>query len=300
MFGLDYVYVNLILVSISTALKCGSVEDIGQILLSESYVTCQSLNLKQDRAICEIYSAEDEYNLVCLGLSNCKMPVTLCPDGNINKTCFPLRDDTSLSYQCICHSKRRAEAIVPVTEWTPWTTSTNPYQAFTSERSLIVSSQEWTVLQEFSYFRPTNVYIISHYNLPVSVFSASSSLGGHESNFAHLNYNDRPCAWVGSESKPWLQMTLPTQYVVVGALIQQRCDSPYNNQYATRVKVTTSVDGVNWQTIIESEDVIYDVYHGPGKYSLWFPRAYTNRYWRIQVLNYSQYPSVRADLIGYK
>ena len=146
MFGLDYVYVNLILVSISTALKCGSVEDIGQILLSESYVTCQSLNLKQDRAICEIYSAEDEYNLVCLGLSNCKMPVTLCPDGNINKTCFPLRDDNSLSYQCICHSKRRAEAIVPVTEWTPWTISTNPYQAFTSERSLIVPSQEWTVL----------------------------------------------------------------------------------------------------------------------------------------------------------
>ena len=298
MFGINYAYVYLIIVSIPTALKCGSMEDIGQILLSQSYETCQSLHLKHDRAICEIISTEDENSLVCLGLSNCMVPVTLCPDGNINKTCFPLRDDNSLSYQCICHSKRRAESIIPVTEWTTWTTSTSPYQSFTSERSLIVPSQDWTVLQEF---RPTNVYIISHYNLPVSVFSASSSLDGHESNFAHLNFNGhRPCAWVGSGSTPWLQMTLPTEYVVVGALIQQRCDSPYHTQYATRVKVTTSVDGVNWQTIIESEDVVYDVYSGPGKYSVWFPRSYINRYWRIHVLNYNIHPSVRADLIGYK
>ena len=115
MFGLNYVYVNLIAVSISTAVKCGTLEDIGNILLSESYTTCQSLFLNQDRLICEIHSKEDENNLVCLGLSNCKMPVTLCPDGSINKTCFPLRDDNSLSYLCICHSNRRAESIVPVT-----------------------------------------------------------------------------------------------------------------------------------------------------------------------------------------
>ena len=148
---------------------------LGQILLSESYKACQSLDLNQNRVICEIYSEEDEINLVCLGLSNCKMPVTLCPDGSINKTCFPLRDDNSLSYLCICHSKKRAESIVPVTEWTTWTTSTNPYQSFKSERSLIVPSLDWVVLQEFSHFRPEKVYIISQYQLPTStVYSASS------------------------------------------------------------------------------------------------------------------------------
>ena len=294
--------VILILTFIFTTVTC-SVDNIaGQILLSDSYKTCQSLDLNQDRVICEIHSEEDENNLVCLGLSNCKMPVTLCPDGSINKTCFPLRDDNSLSYLCICHSKRRAESIVPVTEWTTWTTSTNPYQTFKSERSLIVPSQDWVILQEFSHFRPEKVYIISHYDLPYSVFSASAIHGGgHESYRAHLNFitNSPSCSWVG-KGQSWLQMTLPTQYVVLGALVKQRCDSCCRNQYVTRVKITTSVDGVNWETVMESENVIYDVYNGQGKYSVWFPRSYTNRYWRIHVLSYNSYPSMKADLIGYK
>ena len=286
-----------------TPVKCSAVKHIrGDILLSESYQTCQSVDLNQDRVICEIHSEEDENNLVCLGLSNCKMPVTLCPDGSINKTCFPLRDDNSLSYLCICHSKRRAESMIPVTEWTTWTTSTNPYQSFISERRLIVPSLDLTVSQEFSQYRtPTKVYIISHYNLPSSVYTASVTLGGHETYRAHFDFSGSGSyAWVGGGSTPWLQMTLPTQYVVVGTIIKQRCDSCCRNQYATRVKITTSVNGVSWETVTESEDVIYDVYNGPGKYSMWLPRASTNRYWRIQALLYSHHPSMKADLIGYK
>ena len=68
----------------------------------------------------------------------------------------------------------------------------------------------------------------------------------------------------------------------------------------TRVKITTSVDGVNWETAIESEDVIYDVYDGFGKYSVWFPQSYTSRYWRIHVLAFHIHQSMKSDLIGYK
>ena len=95
-----------------------------QVILSQNFYTCKIVDLENSRFICEIHSEEDENNLVCLGLTNCKIPVTLCPDGSINKTCFPLREDNSLSYLCICQSKRRAESIVPITEWTKWTTST--------------------------------------------------------------------------------------------------------------------------------------------------------------------------------
>ena len=228
------------------------------------------MDLENSRFICEIHSEEDENNLVCLGLSNCKIPVTLCPDGSINKTCFPLREDNSLSYLCICHSKRRAESIVPITEWTTWTTSTNPYHAFKTERSLIVPSLDMTVSQEFSQYRThTKVYIIPHYNLPGSVFSASSQYDDHEAYRANLNEGGAPCSWVGNDQSPWLQMTLPTQYVIVGTVIKPRCDSCCKQHYVTRVKIATSVDGVSWETVIESEDVIYDVYDGFGKYSVW-------------------------------
>ena len=268
-----------------------------QILLSQNFQTCKNVDLENSRLICEIHSIEDENNLVCLGLSNCKMHVTLCPVGSINKTCFPLRDDNSLSYMCICHSGRRAESIVPLTEWTTWMTSTNPYQSFIHEMSLIVPSLDLTVSQEFC--QPTKVYIIFLYNLPDSVFSASSWHGGHDAYKANLNV-DASCSWVGNDQSPWLQMTLPSQYVVVGTVIKPRCDRCCRQHYVTRVKISTSVDGVNWETVIESEDVIHDVYNGFGKCSVWFPRSYTNRYWRIHVLSFQNHSSMKSDLIGYK
>ena len=283
--------------------KCINLKALGDILLSESYKTCHSLDLKQDHVSCEIHSEENENNIVCFGLSNCKMTVTLCPDGSINKTCFPLRDENSLSYQCICHYKRRAEFIASATEWTTWTPSTNPYQSFKTERSLIVPNLEWVVLQEFSHFLPINVYIISHYQLtPSSVYSASSTHSDvYEPEKASIDtILSQYCSWAAKDDPSWLQMTLPTEYVVVGALIKQRCDTQAGIQYATRVQITRSVDGVTWQTVIESEALHYDSYNGQGSCSVWFPQAYTDRFWRIHILDSYGHPSMRADLIGYK
>ena len=284
-------------------IKCNSSGKIIEaILLSENFQTCQSVDLNQDRVICEIHSEEDMNSLVCLGLSSCKMPVTHCPDGSNNKTCFPIKDDNSLSYQCICHSKRRAESIVPVTEWTTWT-STNPYQSFKTERSLIVPSLEWTVLQEFSRSTPTMVYIISSYQLPPAVYSASSAINDkHGAGRAAINFitDDVACSWAAEDTNSaWLQMTLPTKYVVMGTLIKQRCDGTYV-QYATRVRIATSVEGVTWQTVVESESLSYDSDDGEGSATVMFPQSYTNRYWRIYLISYHSHPSMKADLIGYK
>ena len=294
-----------ILLSIFAAVICSSTGNtVGQILLSESYQTCQSVDLNQDRFVCEIHSQDDENSLVCPGVSKCKMPVTLCPDGSINKTCFPIKVDYSLSYQCICHSKRRADSIVPVTEWTTWTTSTNPYQSFIYERSLTVPSLHWDVLQEFSDYAPANVNIISYYKLATSVYSASATWNGGccAASRASIDFtlDVMACSWVGTDPPHWLQMSLPTEYVVSGVLIKQRCDSCCHNQYATTVKITRSADGSSWEIVIDSEDLTYDSYDGHGSAIVWFPRAHIAKYWRIQILNYNAHPSMKADLIGYK
>ena len=289
--------VSFILTVTSTIVKCSNMKAIGEILLSESFQACKSVDFNQDRFICEIHSEEDENNLVCLGMTACKMPVTLCPDDSINKTCYPFKDDNYLSYQCICHCKRRAESIVPVTEWTTWMTSTQPYHTLRSERSLIVPSLDWTVLQEFSHYRPSLVYIISNDQLsPSSVYSASSKyspdLGGVEASI------DSCGGWAAKHNNlDWLQMTLPTEYVVFGAYIKQRCGT---EQYPTRVKITRSADGASWQTVIESENLSYNSYDSEKLCSVWFPQTYTDRFWRIHVLAYINHAAMRADLIGYK
>ena len=289
----SFIWVYFIFAMTLTIVKCSNLKSVGEILLSESFQACKSVDLKQDRFICEIHSEEDEENLVCLGMPTCKMPVTLCPDGSINKTCYPFKDDNYLSYQCICHCKRRAESIVPVTEWTTWMTSTQPYHTLRSERSLIVPSLDWTVLQEFS---PSKVYIISNYQLsPSSVYSASSVYrSGLDTSKASIDNIGADCSWAAKNDPSWLQMTLPTEYVVFGAYIKQRCDYL---QYPTRVKITRSADGASWQTVIESENLSYDT---QGSCSVWFPQTYRDRFWRIHVLASYRHASMRADLIGYK
>ena len=300
--SLIYYYVYFIQIAALTIVKCSNMKALGEILLSESFPACKSMDLNQDRFICEIRAAEDENNIACLETSSCNMPVTLCPDGSINKTCYPLKDDHDVSYQCICHSKKRSESIVPVTEWTAWMTSTSPYQSFKSERSLIVPSLDWTVLQEFSLYRPTKVYIISNDQLsPLSVYSASSY---YDNNFrphqASIDYAVvAHCGWASKSNDypSWLQMSLPTEYVVIGAYIKQRCG---HTQHVTRVKISRSTDGVlSWQTVIESEDLIYDFYGGGGSCSVLFPQTYTDRFWRIYALAFNLHASMRADLIGY-
>ena len=184
-----------------------------QIILALNFQISKDVDLKSNHLICEIHS--EDY--VFVRSSGCEMPEPLCPDGSINKTCFPMRDDKILNCQCICHSRRRADFIVPVTEWTTWAASTNSYQPFAGERSLILPLVNQAVVQEF---RSMDVFKISYYNLPSSVSSASSTSAGHEAFIAHLNFGSvGPCTWLGTGSTPWIQMTLLAQYVVVGAVI---------------------------------------------------------------------------------
>ena len=186
---------------------------------------------------------------------------------------------------------------MPVTEWTKWMTSTQPYHTFRYDRSLIVSSLDWTVLQEFSRYRPSTVYIISNDQLsPSPVYSASSHFSG---NFqpTRASIDTTGCGWAAKYDPSWLQMTLPTEYVVVGVYIKQRCDIW---QYPTRVKITKSADGASWQTVIESENLSYDSYDKQGYCSAWFAQAYGDRFWSIHVIAAYLHAAMRADLIGYQ
>ena len=52
--------------------------------------------------------------------------------------------------------------------------------------------------------------------------------------------------------------------------VKQRCDDCCL-QYATIVKITTSLKGVSWQTVVESESLTYDSYDGQGSATVMFP-----------------------------
>ena len=76
-----------------------------------------------------------------------------------------------------------------------------------------------------------------------------------------------PSSWAGNDLSSLLQMTLPTKYIVVGAVNKQRCENI--DQYVTGVESAISVDGVIWQTVIKHADVIYHVYNGQLSLSSW-------------------------------
>ena len=152
----------------------------------------------------------------------------------------------------------------------------------------------------------TDVQYIAKNSLPDSVFTGSSYWGngnGHSPKPARIDsYFTSACAWAAAyktfDFAPWLQITLPGQYEVIGVYIRQKCDMV---QYPTVVNVTMSVDDVLWQDVVIGEHIAtrYSDYYTQGSVSLWFPRSYATRYWKIYILEYVGHPSMKCDLIGY-
>ena len=159
--------------------------------------------------------------------------------------------------------------------------------------------------EEYSRISTGIQYIGANNSLPDSVFTASSYWRNnrHTPERARIdNYFTGACAWAARykvfDFGPWLKITLPGQYEVINVYIRQRCDSV---QYPTIVNVTTSVNDVYWQDVVIEEYIAtrYSSYDKQGSVSVWFPRSYTTRYWKIYIVEYVGHPSMKCDLIGY-
>ena len=208
-------------------------------LCQNNFPNCSDVGMNMDRLICEIRSDRDEtYLMRPSGLSHSTVSVSKCPDGTIRKTCFPEIDLYKMSYLCFCHSICQDTQQVPETTWTLWSDLNSPYEGFRSWRKLTFTYDDSLnpIVAEYS----NNVYekeyknIVSAYGLTGSVYSASSIYSSeHEAYRAHIDFTAADiCSWAArsGQSNNWLQITLPSWYVIVGVYIKQRCDAANRHQ----------------------------------------------------------------------
>ena len=275
----------------------------GILLIQTNYTACEDVEIYNQRLVCEIHSQEDEIKIERFGLSGCYGSTLSCAEGDI-KTCMPLMTLNTLHYQCFCHSEQIAnqEHLVSDYYWTDWQKLARHVAGFIYIRKLMINNGTECVAEEYS--RTLRVqYIVSDYDLPDSVFSASAvwnnAIDTHGPHRARLdNYTTYGCGWTGARSNPWLKITLPDQYKVMGIYIKQRCD---HLQYPTVIDVITSVDDVLWQDVVKGENITsrYSSYDLEGSVSVWFSKAYTTRYWKIYIVEFEWHPAMKCDLIGH-
>ena len=276
----------------------------GAILVKDNYKRCKDVNLHTERLVCEIHSQEDEMKIERFGLSGCYGSILSCAEGDI-KTCMPLMTFNTLHYQCYCHLDEQG-TVVSDYYWTLWEKLNNNYCGFIYKRNLVINNGQDYMAEEYRRFAPGVQYVVANNSLPDSVFTASSYFrlqSNHAPARARLDdYFDQACAWAaGLDDKvhPWLKITLPDQYNVLGVYIKQRCD--HGLQYPTVIDVTTSVDDVLWQDVVRGEVIAtrYSSYDMQGSVSVWFPRSYKTRYWKIYISEYYSYPLMKCDLLSY-
>ena len=235
-------------------------------MMNSTEMRCGDMNLATQRRVCEVFTVDDERNMLCGGNERddkCNRPLILCPDGSLNKTCFPVSDSNLMHYMCLCHSARDHQMYVPTAtqaSWSPWKRLTDHTKGFAYTRKLYLTSSSKCQLQEFDSLMLMN--IVSEYQLPHSIFSASSTWGGNLQGpygpyRARIDmYLTAACAWVAHVQVPpdWLQIQLPPVYYVGGTLIKKRRDK---DQYPKVTTVKTAKDDLQWQDVIVNQSLQY-------------------------------------------
>ena len=272
------------------------------VLMEKPEMRCADMNLTTERRLCKMMSMDDGRHLLCGGNgqdNTCNRPISVCPDGSLNKMCFPLSTSNSINYMCICNSIGDHVSLgskVTQTSWSPWLRIADQ-EGLNYTRKIYTNSSSKCLLQEYRSVILMN--IISEYQLLDSIFSASSVAADsrHASHRARLDmYFDFPCGWVaGAKStSEWLQIQLQPSYTVGGILIKKRCDQ--FNQYSKAVTVKTAEDDLQWQDVIVNQNLLY----ADDEATLWFPMIYTTPIWRVYVTDYYDHPAMKCDLKGFR
>ena len=296
------VYLHLALMVLTRMVLYTIADPTGAILVSNDHPRCKDVNIHTQRLVCEIHSQEDEMKIEGFGLSGCYGSTLSCAEGDI-KTCMPLMTINTLHYQCFCHADEEGSSTVNYNYyWTQWQERDKHFRGFRYNRKLMIDNEMDHLAEEFSLY-PDILYIVANYSLPDSVYSASSQLNlDHGIIRARIdNYFAQPCTWTAhtSDSYPWLKISLPNEYTIIGVYIKRRCDDYV--QYPTVVDVMTSDDDVIWQDVVVRDDIAsrYSSDDGQGFVKIWFPNLYTTKYWKIYIFEFVGYNSMKCDLLGY-
>ena len=298
----------LFVLVICKRVSCLSDFATGSVLVKDSYPPCREINFHAESRVCEIQSSEDEEIILRFGLSGCYGSTLSCPEGDI-KTCMPQLTINNLHYQCLCHRTSKQTLVDIDAYWTEWVRLTQHFRGFVYKRELLANSGADIVTVEYSMAVDTPQYIVSAYSLSDSVFSASSQLGEDRSYGpfkARLdNYIGPECCWAAAPDDPetpWLQISLPGQYTVIGVHIRQRCRT-YPLEYPTVVSVSRSDGDGQWQEVLIQENIAsrYSSYDSKAKgvANVWFSQKYTTLYWKIYIIQYEEMAAMKCDLIGY-
>ena len=273
------------------------------VLMNITEMRCADMNITTERRVCKMMNVDDGRHLLCGGNgqdNTCNKPISICPDGSLNKMCFPLTSSNSINYMCIC--KSIGDNVIQVsmaspTSWFPWLRLTDQ-DVFNYARKIYTNSSSKCLLQEYRSLILMN--IISEYQLPDSIFSASSVSGDsrHAPHRARIDmYFDFPCGWMAGpkSTSQWLQIQLQSSYTVGGILIKKRCDQNFNH-FAKVVTVKTAEDDLQWEDVIVNQNLQY----ADDEAALWFPKLYTTPVWRIYIPVFYDHPAMKCDLKGFK
>ena len=202
---------------------------------------------------------------------------------------------------CLCHSPcDQCTFTTNKASWSPWQTLTGHKTGFGFTRRLYMDSSSECLVEEYDSQFVVN--IISEYQLPDSIFSASSTYPStpsvpHAPYRARIdNYFTSPSSWVSGSTgtSGWLQIQLQQSYSVGGMLIRKRSDLFV--QYPTAVTVKTAKGDLQWQNVILNQNLQYK----DDDAILWFPMLYTTPVWRVYINAYHSYPSMKCDLRGFQ
>ena len=290
-----------ILVSMLRSVRggCGVGLDETQIqaVINQPSPQCSEVNLLTERLVCQVTSADDTESIEKYVKSICQF--TSCTVDEVTQTCQPVMTRNTLEYKCHCGSSAISPSHVPQSQWTNWQKLDKHFREFIYTRKLVLTSDKTVCLAEEFNRRPVR-YIVSYYNMPDSVFSASSewktAYGSHLLRF-DLSVK---CGWIssGGDSNPWISITLPGDYVVLGVLIVKGCDEPEQVSYVRSISMLAA--GTNWMDVVSDVD-ISDMYSAgdKGSVTILFPQPYTNTHWRMGVNGPASYAQMQCDLVGF-
>ena len=259
--------------------------------MNGTYPECRNVDLRFELPICEVGEA-DVGDWPTRASSAERLPPlkTPCPDGSWNRTCYPVpKDDVMYAFSCVCRSAGHIwnAADVRDTYWSDLKALTPPADGVFYTRNLMMVGGE-CIAREFIMMGP----VIQGYNIPDSVYNASSTDGAYDPFRAVLDdiYSNR-CGWTPGvlDADEWLGITLPDQYTIRGCVIK-KCSG---SKYLTMVTVSTSVDDIIWRDVAAGED-ISTRYDSDDAAYIWFSTRFTSRYWKIFTLSGSDpFPRVK-------
>ena len=285
----------MFLIVVVEGIVSNKMEAMRGFILHQSNPPCRDVETNKLMP-CTLTGQEDYQKLMSVNSANPSAPGQLkigCKDGSNNMTCLPL-SLIPVRYYCACASEKGD--LNTEIEWnninvSVWEVITESGLAI--KRSLCDVQAGWCL---DGMFTKNLAYFVELYAPLDSQITVSSTRDWQYSvNKIRFTYTGSICGWIKgrNDQSPWLKFDFLQDRVAIGVKIGKQCD--IQHYYVKSFHVSSSVDDLAWSAVGVDEQALYvgTICHW------WFDREISARYWFIQPLEFSGFPSMQADVIGY-